>query len=232
MMAKMQITEHKKELPTMTEDGAPVRRPKTRERILETCRSLFNECGPVVVTTAEIASAVGIQEGNLYYHFHRKEQILEALFDEFERALRETSVADLARGDEPGRFAGYLSGWFSLMWEWRFFYRDAAAIRSLAPALRSRTELLANDGQHHVRRVFGCMESAALLRATPEQLDRLVVNTWIVSTYWIDYLRSRHGIDSIQREHINWGASQVMSLFSPYMTQTGMALLNIQAAQD
>ncbi|KJK20996.1 TetR family transcriptional regulator [Burkholderiaceae bacterium 16] len=216
----------------MTVEGAPARRPKTRERILDACLSLFNERGPVVVTTAEIASSVGIQEGNLYYHFHRKEQILEALFDDFERALRETSVADLAQGDDPGRFASYLSGWFSLMWEWRFFYRDAASIRGLAPALRSRSELLANDGQQHVRRVFGCMESAGLLRATPEQLDQLVVNTWIVSTYWIDYLRSRHGIDSIKREHISWGASQVMSLFSPYMTKTGTALLNIQAAQD
>ncbi|EHP44490.1 TetR family transcriptional regulator [Cupriavidus basilensis OR16] len=215
----------------MTAQGAPARRPKTRERILDACLSLFNERGPVVVTTAEIASAVGIQEGNLYYHFHRKEQILEALFDEFERALRGTAVADLAHGDAPSRFAGYLSGWFNLMWEWRFFYRDAASIRSLAPTLRLRTEALADDGQHHVRRVFGAMEAAGLLRATPEQLDQLVVNTWIVSTYWIDYLRSRHGIDAIKREHINWGASQVMSLFSPFLTQAGIGLLNIQPGE-
>ncbi|MDF3833130.1 TetR/AcrR family transcriptional regulator [Cupriavidus basilensis] len=215
----------------MTVKGAPVLRPKTRERILDACLSLFNERGPVVVTTAEIASAVGIQEGNLYYHFNRKEQILEALFDKFERALRDTSVADLAHGEEPGRFAGYLSGWFNLMWEWRFFYRDSAAIRNLAPALRSRTEALANDGQRDVRRVFGDMESAGLLRATPAQLDHLVVNTWIVSTYWIDYLRSRHGIDAIKRQHIRWGASQVMSLFSPYLTETGNDLLNIKVDQ-
>ncbi|MGO4152341.1 TetR/AcrR family transcriptional regulator [Cupriavidus sp. YAF13] len=215
----------------MTVQVAPARRPKTRERILDACLSLFNERGPVVVTTAEIASAVGIQEGNLYYHFHRKEQILEALFDSFERALRDTSVADLAQGDAPNRFAGYLSGWFNLMWEWRFFYRDAASIYGLAPTLRLRTEALANDGQHHVRRVFGAMQAQGLLRATPEQLDHLVVNTWIVSTYWIDYLRSRHGIDAIKREHINWGASQLMSLFSPFLTQVGIGLLNIQPSE-
>ncbi|WP_020203363.1 TetR/AcrR family transcriptional regulator [Cupriavidus sp. WS] len=215
----------------MSADSAAARRPKTRERILAACLSLFNERGPMVVTTAEIAAAVGIKEGNLHYHFNRKEQILEALFDAFEHALRDTAVADLAQGDAPQRFAGYLSGWFSLMWEWRFFYRDAAAIRALAPALRARTEALADDGQRHVRRVFASMEAAGLLRATPAQLDHLVVNSWIVSTYWIDYLRSRHGIDALRREHISWGASQVMSLFSPYLTETGQALLNIDTAR-
>ena len=39
------------------------------------------------MTTAEIAQAVGISEGNLHYHFRRKQQILVALFDEFEAAL-------------------------------------------------------------------------------------------------------------------------------------------------
>ncbi|WP_454726166.1 MULTISPECIES: TetR/AcrR family transcriptional regulator [Cupriavidus] len=215
----------------MSADSTAAQRPKTRERILAACLSLFNERGPMVVTTAEIAAAVGIKEGNLHYHFNRKEQILEALFDAFERALRDTAVADLAQGDAPRRFAGYLSGWFSLMWEWRFFYRDAAAIRALAPALRARTEALADDGQRHVRRVFAGMEAAGLLRATPTQLDHLVVNSWIVSTYWIDYLRSRHGIDALRREHISWGAAQVMSLFSPYLTETGQALLDIDTAR-
>ncbi|MGO4326537.1 TetR/AcrR family transcriptional regulator [Cupriavidus sp. 2TAF22] len=216
----------------MSADHTPARRPKTRERILETCLSLFNERGPMLVTTAEIAAAVGIKEGNLHYHFNRKEQILEALFGAFESALRATAVADLAKGDSPDRFAGYLSGWFNLMWEWRFFYRDSASIRALAPALRARTEALADDGQRHVRRVFDGMEAAGLLRATPAQLDHLVVNSWIVSTYWIDYLRSRHGIDALKREHISWGASQVMSLFGPYLTETGLAQLNIDAARD
>jgi AcrR family transcriptional regulator len=214
----------------MTTERAPAKRPKTRTRILEACLSLFNERGPAVVTTAEIAAAVGIREGNLYYHFHRKEQILEALFDAFELALREVSVADMAHGDQPGRYAAYLSGWFKLMWEWRFFYRDGAAVRALAPSLLSRIEALADDGQRHVRRVLGDMEAAGLLKATPEQLDRLVVNAWIVSTYWIDYLRSRHGIGAIKREHVNWGAAQVMSLFSPYITPAGLALLDIAAA--
>ena len=73
-------------------EGAP-KRTGTRARVLTTCRDLFNERGPAAVTTAEIAAAVGINEGNLYYHFQRKEQILEALFSDFEHRLEAVATA-------------------------------------------------------------------------------------------------------------------------------------------
>ncbi|MFZ6648480.1 TetR/AcrR family transcriptional regulator [Undibacterium sp. TJN25] len=212
----------------MTTEQAPSRRP-TRARILDVCQQLFNESGPLAVTTAEIALAAGIQEGNLYYHFNKKEQILEALFDDFERALRDVAVADLAHGDKPERFGLYMSGWFSLMWEWRFFYRDGAAVCSLAPSLLSRIESLADEVQRNVRRVLDNMQAAGLLKATPRQMEQLVVNGWIVSTYWIDYLRSRHGINAITRDHISWGAAQVMGLFEPFLTAKGTGMLSIGA---
>ena len=59
----------------------------TRAKILDVCRTLFNERGPVEVTTAEIAQAAGISEGNLHYHFRRKTEIIVALFEEFRAAV-------------------------------------------------------------------------------------------------------------------------------------------------
>src|ERR1700751_5676015 len=113
---------------------AETRGAKTRVRILSACRQLFNERGLSNVTTADIADAVGINEGNLYYHFQRKEQIVENLFDEFEAKLRQVAAAHLTYGRDSSRYAGYLVGWFNLMWEWRFFYRDGVAVYQLAPA--------------------------------------------------------------------------------------------------
>ncbi len=62
------------------------------------------------------------------------------------------------------------------------------------------------------------------MRATPDEMESLIVNTWIVSTYWIDYLRSRRGIKQVTRQHVDWGAKQVMSLYAPYLTPAGRAL--------
>ena len=59
----------------------------TKGRVLLACLQLFNERGVSNVTTAEIAATVGINQGNLYYYFKRKEQIVVALFDEFEQVF-------------------------------------------------------------------------------------------------------------------------------------------------
>jgi AcrR family transcriptional regulator len=188
----------------------------TRGKILEACRTLFNERGPAEVTTAEIAQAVGISEGNLHYHFRRKHQILAALFDEFETALDRVAENRLAArakgGEEPYRL--YLNEWFNLMWEWRCFY--GASVYRLAPALKPRLMALTDRGQAKVRQSLTEMVTLGRLEAAPEEIDRLVVNAWIVATYWIDYLRTRQGVEVITRDHLRWGFAQVQALFTPH----------------
>jgi AcrR family transcriptional regulator len=200
------------------DETAGTERPKTRTRILATCRALFNERGPSNVTTAEIAAALGINEGNLYYHFQRKEQMLEALFAEYEHALREVAGAYKAYGDDLNRYPDYLEGWFSLMWRWRFFFRDAGSVHRMAPSLRDRLKGLGANGQKQIREALSGMQAAELISIPESEMDPLIVNSWIVATYWIDYLRSRHGITEITRDHMKWGSAQVMSLFRPYLT--------------
>jgi AcrR family transcriptional regulator len=192
----------------------------TRAKILEACRTLFNERGPAEVTTAEIAQAVGISEGNLHYHFRRKQQIVVALFDGFETALEAVGRADrLPAGD--GAYRQYLAEWFNLMWEWRCFY--GASVYRLAPALTPRLMALTDRGQAKVRQALAELVSDGRLVAEPEALDRLVVNAWIVATYWIDYLRTRQGVAVVTREHLAWGFAQVQALFMPYATDAGAA---------
>jgi AcrR family transcriptional regulator len=166
------------------------------------------------VTTAEIAQAVGISEGNLHYHFRRKELIVVALFDQFEAAVDQTGVpeADLHRRPEPHR--RYLAGWFNMMWEWRLFY--AAGIYRLAPSLQPRLMHVTDHGQVHIRRVLHSLVRDGLLVANEAEIDRLVVNAWIVASYWIDYLRSRQGVQTVTRDHLRWGYAQVEALFTPY----------------
>lgn len=185
----------------------------TRTRILETCLRLFNESSPAAVTTAEIARVAGINEGNLYYYFKKKSDILMALFEQFESALNQTANAPQASG--PG--LDYLKTWFALMWEWRFFYRDGSAIIRMAPELRARCVTLTARGQADIRRVLRGMKENGRLTASDTELDRLVVNAWIITSYWLDYLHSRHNVDQFTAEHLDWGLSQVLSLFLPYV---------------
>ena len=73
-----------------------MKRQNTRERILVTCRKLFNTSGVAAVTTAAIAEAVGINEGNLYYYFKKKADIVSELFEQFAaEQLRVASQQDV-----------------------------------------------------------------------------------------------------------------------------------------
>ncbi len=196
-------------------------RPSTRDRILDACRILFNERGPAEVTTAEIATAVGISEGNLHYHFRRKELILVALFDQFEAANDRAGQPNpaMSRHQEPHR--QYLAGWFNMMWEWRLFY--AAGVYRMAPVLQPRLMRMTDNVQAQVGRVLHRLVQDGVLHAETAEIEQLVVNAWIVASYWIDYLRLRQGVETITRDHLRWGYAQVESLFTPYALAAGRA---------
>ncbi len=198
----------------------------TRERILESCRALFNERGPAEVTTAEIAQAVGISEGNLHYHFRRKPQIVLALFAEFQRALDEMpagqDIVSENLDERRGSRRRYLSHWFNLMWEWRFLHY--ANVYRLVPELRPGLKDWAETMQSKVRVTLEAMREAGELEATDRDIDRLVVNAWIVGTYWIDYLRVHHGQSPITREELRWGFAQVEALFTPYLVRQAASM--------
>lgn len=59
----------------------------TRQKILNAARTLFNEYGYNSVSLRDIAETVGISEGNLTYHFKKKENLMEGLLEEREDTL-------------------------------------------------------------------------------------------------------------------------------------------------
>ncbi len=81
-------------------DAKPKRR--TRERILEAALDLFNEYGVPGVATATIAETMNISPGNLYYHFHSKDKIIEALFSQFKQEI-ESNSDRAGKPDDPRR---------------------------------------------------------------------------------------------------------------------------------
>jgi AcrR family transcriptional regulator len=192
-----------------------------RLRVLDVCRRLFNEEGFATVTIARIADRLGMNEGRLHYYFNTKQQIVLALFDIFERAMVEAAARGLDSTDRADRYADYQENWFVLMWRFRFIYRDHSSLHRIAPTLRHRLAILYAQGQTQFRHVLDDMVSLGLVIATPEQRDHLVVNAWVISTYWIDYVTTARGTTAITRSDIQAGMRQIDNLFTPYITEAG-----------
>jgi AcrR family transcriptional regulator len=110
----------------------------TKEAIVETAISLFNEQTVAAVSTNHIARDLGISPGNLYYHFRDKEAIILAIHD---RMVGEwDTVWQLPRGRQPtpSDLATILETSFHLHWRFRFFGRELLALMTRDPELRER----------------------------------------------------------------------------------------------
>ena len=103
-------------------DIKPKRR--TRERILEASLRLFNDFGEPNVTTTVIADDLNISPGNLYYHFHNKDEIVEAIFAGFEREIEAILSVPTYRQADVDDIWLFLHLLFEQIWKFRFFYRD------------------------------------------------------------------------------------------------------------
>ncbi|MNK51831.1 Biofilm operon icaADBC HTH-type negative transcriptional regulator IcaR [compost metagenome] len=198
----------------------------TRQRILDAALVLFNERGPDHVTTAEIARAVEINEGNLYYHFRTKEALFLALFARFEAdALAIVGKIDGADEGAAATYAGFLRLWFSLVWDYRFLFRDLVGLISSAPALVEPVRTISAAMRLAVGDIISRMEKAGLAVIPEEERPAVLTNLWIVSTYWAAYLNLQEGITEFGSQQLDWGLEQISSLFRPYLSPEAKAEL-------
>ena len=198
----------------------------TRQRVLDAALVLFNERGPDHVTTAEIARAVEINEGNLYYHFRTKEALFLALFARFEAdALAIVGKIDGADEGAAATYAGFLRLWFSLVWDYRFLFRDLVGLISSAPALVEPVRTISAAMRLAVGDIVARMEKAGLAVIPEEERPAVLTNLWIVSTYWAAYLNLQEGITEFGSQQLDWGLEQISSLFRPYLSPEAKAEL-------
>ena len=199
-------------------------RTQTRQRILAMSLALFNERGPARVTTAEIAQAASIAEGNLQYHFKKKSDLLAALFELF--AIDVDILVSRRFGfDGPlDEFVEHQRSWFRVMWTHQWFYRGTASLLITTPALVPRVRAMTVRNRQFVTSVFERMVERGLLRATPEQLEQVLSNIWIVATHWSDYRRFTTGRSELGHGDMEWGYAQVSAVYAPYLTKRGEVL--------
>jgi AcrR family transcriptional regulator len=189
----------------------------TPDRILEAALAMFNADGSHAVSTRHIAAKLEISPGNLYYHFANKEEIVLRLYERIEAALMETLAP---RSDKPQTFETilqYLDDIFGHMWEFRFFYCDVNALLREVPGLKERYRDLAERVRLRSRAIFDSMVEAGWMDASPEQLDLLTTNAWIVLTQWFTHRQVIERRRTIQSSDIREGIRHLVALFSPLL---------------
>lgn len=164
---------------------------RTKNNILQKAVELFNESGTAAVSLNSLAEALGISAGNLQYHYRNKEEIIRAIledmfkrFDVIYEQIKEPFTLDTLR--QIMRIN------FDLVWKYRFFYREFAALlrndKTLANRFRSIQEQRVEQQEMLIKRLAGSGGVRSAL--TSEELHKVVLIGWVLVHTWLSYVES------------------------------------------
>lgn len=222
-------------------------RRSTKDRIVDSAITLFNESGISAVTTNHVAEHAGISPGNLYYHYANKEEIIR---DAFERVNAEADAiwgggesapgAAPASGTSPrvdvGAFHRMLVGNLGLFARYAFFARELPALLRADPLLRARYVEVAQRRTAQLEELLAPFIRAGLLRDLDdaEDLHALVETAWVLGLFCIPYAETldpsttaRSARAKAERLHqaIERGALLVLHLLRPHLDPMAYAAL-------
>lgn len=177
-------------------------------------RDLFNSKGYSATSLNEIAASIGISQGNLTYHFPSKSDLAERLH---ERATEQARArrSNLQPGEIADDYVEHLLFAMRLTWSYRFLLRDRI---HFADQLNQPDIELEAD----FRELRGLLErisaNSMFRRDAVDDLEVLARSIWIMSRYWIDYLRDVEGLKEISWAHQERGIRQHFALLMPCLT--------------
>jgi AcrR family transcriptional regulator len=195
---------------------------RTAERILEVTLALFNRFGEPNVSTTLISAELNISPGNLYYHYPAKDELINSLFDRFERALNELlNAGDNVRDVEDAWF--FMHSLFELIWEYRFLYRDLNDLLSKNRRLETHFQSVLKNKTRAVKALLDSMSRAGSLQIDSREVDATSTSMVVVLTYWLsfEYVRDpRHALEAENAQRaLMRGAQHVLNLLTPYLEQ-------------
>ncbi len=195
---------------------------KTRDRILYTSLHLFNTHSERTVTTNHIAAAMNISPGNLYYYFKNKEAIIFELFCQYEERTRIFLQTDRNSTLTWNDVLGYFQQISNNIWDYRFLHRDMEQLLNHDPRLLAQYRHFAQDVMQAGRQIMHLLKKSGLIEASDQELDALIINTWVIATGWAPFLHSTavFGEQSIELSQamIHRGMRQIIYLIQPYLS--------------
>ena len=186
----------------------------TAVKILEAGRQLFNAKGYAATSLSDIAKSVGISKGNLSYHFPTKRELAVRLIAET-RQLAQDRRSSLRLGDIADDYVEHLLFAMDMTWNNRFLLRDR---KEFADELGGSGSELAADFDE-LSTLIQRIEAAGMFRKDAvADLQVLTRSIWIVSRYWMDYLREFEGQGEVSWADQELGIRQHFAVLLPCLT--------------
>jgi AcrR family transcriptional regulator len=189
-------------------------RVSTRRRILDASRQLFNKNGYAATTLAEIAAAVGIAEGNLWYHFRTKRDLFKAHEEEAHQEALAQRAAYPSGASAVDDYVEFVLFSMKHTWDHRFLLREL----QFSSARNSMRLHQVGDFELAHELILRMKKEGLFRRDLPVDLKVLTRALFILSRYWTDHLREHEGIDEIGVAEQKRGFQTHFAALLPYLT--------------
>ena len=197
---------------------------KTKGTILGASLELFNQSGFDAVSTAQIASASGVLDGTLWYHFKAKQDLATAHLRALETRREQTLLSSHSTGSEMvvERFLRT----FDTLWDFRYLLRDPLSALHADPKFSKRiTHAYASVENNTLHRLNQACDEGLLTLASVDA-TALAKNCVVIGRYWMDYARIRDGnLQNKDTDKIQ-AARQVYLILQPYLTSKALSMID------
>ena len=205
---------------------------RTAERILDVSLDLFNRHGLPNVSTTLISAELGISPGNLYYHYPAKDELINALFDRYERALSELlpAAGGVRNVEDAWLFFHML---FELIWQYRFIYRDLNDLVSTNRRIETHFQFVLKHKTEAVQELLAGLSGGGAMRIDVAAASTTATSMVVLLTYWLSYEYVREPRRALEAESaansMMSGAFHALSLLAPYLGDAERAHLRALA---
>jgi AcrR family transcriptional regulator len=193
---------------------------RTAERILDVSLELFNQHGLPNVSTTLISAELGISPGNLYYHYPAKDELINALFDRYERALNDLlpAAGGVRNVEDAWLFFHML---FELIWQYRFVYRDLNDLVSTNRRIETHIQFVLKNKADAVQELLAGLSGGGAMRIAAKTAETTATSLVVLITYWLSYEFVREPRRALEAESaaasMMRGAFHALSLLAPYL---------------
>jgi len=193
----------------------------TKERILDTALNLFNLNGLSQVTLRTIAKKMEISQGNLNYHFKKRDEIIEGLYFNL---VRNIDLRLSKFKNEEVSLSLLLNLSTSILnefYKYRFFLLDFVQIMRENKVIKSHYIELSKQREQQFLMLFNSLIDQGILRKEilPNEYAFLYKRFQILGDFWISSAQITH--KQIPKKVILEYSEIINQSIYPYLTKKG-----------
>jgi len=201
----------------------------TREKIVKEALFLFNRDGLAKVTLRTIAHSLNISQGNLNYHFKKREDIIETLYRQLVQRIDEAIAEIETREPSLKTMIDISTVIMTSFYDYRFFFLDFVQIMRGHKSIKTHYLKLSAMRKEQIMQLFNALIDKGILRMEelPHEYKYLYDRFQIIGDFWIS---SAEVINTrMSKKHILYYSEVITQAIYPYLTDKGrQEYLNIK----